>query len=975
MVDTAFPHTPEPPMDGELTAREAARHMAAQRKARRKDRSGAPRQTKASRLAAASQRMAFASVLASGASASADAGGGADEEAEEEDERVVAARRKRQLVDNDFSEAAAMVATETGNASRQLELALDQRRDAGDKTSLQQLDMSQGLPLPRSLVDCTAAADTAQARSSSAMRAELRASVRARVHTDSSVREVVTRHRELINEPGLRGRRLQEQRLAVARALYAPPPARFWLVLGLWAVLGLPLGAHRLALRRYRSALLQLSCAGVGGLLIALAATLLSPQVVAGPWTYEYEEAFVMGGIGIAFTTLGGLMWLCDGVLLRRGLLYKNGGERYDYTPCETREWWRAAVVWLLGGCLGAHRLWLRHDTHGCLHLVLTGIGIACAVMGEHGEIDSAFVFVVFCGALLLACGVLLWLRDLIQLLRGRLGPAPAPTAAFWRLFFACLLLGPFGAHRLLLRRVRSAWCFPLATAISGLLLSDLGGGVLSGGAPPAARLAATVIEAVGFVAVGGALLVGWARDMRGVLRGTLVPAPEGTIYWQLLYSWVLFGLPAGSHRMVAGHVTWKLFVILNCYGGLLLALSEGGLRGSVETDEGEQSLFDLLTVVVIDVLAAGLLLTPIVMWLRDMPYVLRGTLTRRPEDPVFYSAVITWLLPSGYLLGFHFRILGRPLDYQLYSSFSALGAVCAVGAREFARWGNVDKTYYFCLGAGAGAIGINVLRFVNEATEMRSGSVLNRELSASQFHKARVLWATTGLLCSGHQLFLGHTVAGVLTVVLNGAGAGLLYVAQMRVAPLQSTDDALLLLGSIAGGAYLTTFSLWIRDGIKLLRGRVLTAGESLKVQGDDDDAGFNDAQLKPPAHWRLFKTPAGHDYFYDPATERIHYLSAHGKNNYVIDPTRNVSVTYDTLEELERKLAGDEGDEAEAGSPAAAEAAAEQAAEAPAPAAVRAKKRRRKKKVSIESDAGASEEAGEGDAHDEEAGVDQKV
>ena len=41
---------------------------------------------------------------------------------------------------------------------------------------------------------------------------------------------------------------------------------------------------------------------------------------------------------------------------------------------------------------------------------------------------------------------------------------------------------------------------------------------------------------------------------------------------------------------------------------------------------------------------------------------------------------------------------------------------------------------------AGAGAIGINVLRFVNEATEMRTGSVLNRELSAAQFQKARVL-------------------------------------------------------------------------------------------------------------------------------------------------------------------------------------------------------------------------------------------
>ena len=32
----------------------------------------------------------------------------------------------------------------------------------------------------------------------------------------------------------------------------------------------------------------------------------------------------------------------------------------------------------------------------------------------------------------------------------------------------------------------------------------------------------------------------------------------------------------------------------------------------------------------------------------------------------VFYSAVVTWLLPSGYLAGYHFRILGRPFDYQV---------------------------------------------------------------------------------------------------------------------------------------------------------------------------------------------------------------------------------------------------------------------------------------------------------------------
>ena len=132
------------------------------------------------------------------------------------------------------------------------------------------------------------------------------------------------------------------------------------------------------------------------------------------------------------------------------------------------------------------------------------------------------------------------------------------------------------------------------------------------------------------------------------------------------------------------------------------------------------------------DALGSALMATPLVMWLRDMRCVLRGTLSLRPEDAppatsaeclaigsataphlgllalggathprsasaawrpvrgcratvrgvglrspligarltspqaVFYSAVVTWLLPSGYLAGYHFRILGRPLDYQV---------------------------------------------------------------------------------------------------------------------------------------------------------------------------------------------------------------------------------------------------------------------------------------------------------------------
>ena len=59
-------------------------------------------------------------------------------------------------------------------------------------------------------------------------------------------------------------------------------------------------------------------------------------------------------------------------------------------------------------------------------------------------------------------------------------------------------------------------------------------------------------------------------------------------------------------------------------------------------------------------------------------------------------------------------------------------------------------------------------------------------------------------------------------------------------------------------------------------LRGKVATSGERLVTRDEFDEDTASSAQLQPPAHWRKYKTPAGHDYYYDPATERIHYLSA---------------------------------------------------------------------------------------------------
>ena len=144
----------------------------------------------------------------------------------------------------------------------------------------------------------------------------------------------------------------------------------------------------------------------------------------------------------------------------------------------------------------------------------------------------------------------------------------------------------------------------------------------------------------------------------------------------------------------------------------------------------------------------------------------------------------------------------------------------------------------------------------------------------------------------------------------------------------------------------FLTTALWWLWDGLRLLRGKVATplhlpaspytslylhippyisphlrgkvatSGERLVTREEFDEDTASSAQLQPPAHWRKYKTPAGHDYYYDPATERIHYLSATGSNNYAIDPMLNHAVAYNSLRELEIKLAPGYAEGGEAGS-----------------------------------------------------------
>ena len=87
------------------------------------------------------------------------------------------------------------------------------------------------------------------------------------------------------------------------------------------------------------------------------------------------------------------------------------------------------------------------------------------------------------------------------------------------------------------------------------------------------------------------------------------------------------------------------------------------------------------------------------------------------------------------------------------------------------------------------------------------------------------------------------------------------------------------------------------------------------------DDEAGDDDAQadaeeeeadedgpvhnpIDPPATWRDFRTHLGTKYYYDPATEMVHYLSVSGRGNYVVDPIYNCTLTYDSLEDLANLL-----------------------------------------------------------------------
>ena len=125
----------------------------------------------------------------------------------------------------------------------------------------------------------------------------------------------------------------------------------------------------------------------------------------------------------------------------------------------------------------------------------------------------------------------------------------------------------------------------------------------------------------------------------------------------------------------------------------------------------------------------------------------------------------------------------------------------------------------------------------------------------------------------------------------------------------------------------------LWLRDGLRRALRRVDLRGERIEVLEEDESAAsaaaggaagavggsdswaeqlaaIRDEQegvarpLTPPPTWRVFRTHLGTNYYFDPATEMVHYLANEGKGNYAVDPIYDVTVVYDSLAELEEQL-----------------------------------------------------------------------
>jgi len=359
---------------------------------------------------------------------------------------------------------------------------------------------------------------------------------------------------------------------------------------------------------------------------------------------------------------------------------------------------------------------------------------------------------------------------------------------------------------------------------------------------------------------------------------------------------------------------------VLNAYGVGLLCVAELYFKEHEGDPSQDPSTISQSTLFAFESLAGAMLLAALAMWLYDLPRVVRGTLVYKEEVVLFWSALLVWMMPTGFFFGLHFVNFGRPLDWQLYSSLITIATITGIAARNYAAIGQADMTYLLTLTAGISCFGINLLRWAFDGLEFRRGSFLHRQLRDSAFERARVIWLLSGLLCSGHQWHLGHRIATFQTVLLYCVGIWLLLTAQLTVAGKGSAGalEAVGSLRAVALGFFALMGLLWLHDGALLFLGKINLAGKRLDVLDEEDDdgpaagtekeddpnAGGGLRAIVPPVEWRPFKTHLGTIYHYDPATEMVHFLSVSGKGNYAIDPVYNCTVAYDSLEHLAEQM-----------------------------------------------------------------------
>ena len=103
----------------------------------------------------------------------------------------------------------------------------------------------------------------------------------------------------------------------------------------------------------------------------------------------------------------------------------------------------------------------------------------------------------------------------------------------------------------------------------------------------------------------------------------------------------------------------------------------------------------------------------------------------------MYWRAVQTWALPTGYILGLHFVQLGHPYDYQLYSSYATISILSLITTRQFAcagvtaagapACGYENTTAAVMVIGGIGILAFNVLRFSRDGLDMRPNSLLSK--------------------------------------------------------------------------------------------------------------------------------------------------------------------------------------------------------------------------------------------------------